>query len=272
MTTRYLTPFRLVAPLVALLATGMAAQQAATKIAARDQLQIRVVNAGVDETNFSGKFPVDSDGTFEYPTLGRVKAVDLTTRELETDLKARLEKYLVSPQVTIEVEQTTAKKVIISGQVRTPAAYQFSGQLTLLEALTRAGTVSDDAGDEAIIHHQSTGASVEEPVRVDLYDLLKGQSMQSNVVLRDGDTIFVPKSEPAFISGFVQAPGPIHVRRDTTVLQALSMAGGVTDRGSMRSIKIQRTIDGKKKDIPVKNVNTDIVKPGDTVVVSARIF
>lgn len=272
MTTRHLMPFRLATLFVALLMTGVAAEQAGTKIAARDQLQISVFNAGVNETIFSGKFPVDADGSFEYPTLGRIKAVDMTTRELEMDLKTKLEKYLVSPQVTIEVEQTTTKKVIISGQVRTPAAYAFSGELTLLEAITRAGSVSDDAGDEAIIHHQSTGATVEEPLHIDLYELLKGESMQNNVVLRDGDTVFVPKSDPAFISGFVQSPGPIHVKRDTTVLQALSMAGGVTDRGSMRSIKIQRTVDGKRKDIDVKNVNTDIVKPGDTVVVSARIF
>lgn len=271
MTTKHLTRSGCVALVTMLLMASLSAQ-VVTRIAARDQLQVVVFNAGVNESTFSGKFPVDADGSFEYPTLGRLKAVGMTTRELEADLKTRLEKYLVSPQVTVEVEQATNKKVIISGQVRTPAAYPFSGDLTLLEAITRAGSVTDEAGDEAIIHRVPAPGASEEPLRVDLYDLLNGQSLQGNVTLKDGDTIFVPKSEPAFISGFVQSPGPIHVKRDTTVLQALSMAGGVTDRGSMRSIKIQRTVDGKKKDIPVKNVNTDVVKPGDTIVVSARIF
>jgi len=107
---------------------------------------------------------------------------------------------------------------------------------------------------------------------VDLYELLSGQSLKNNLVLRNGDIVVVPKSEPVFVTGFVNMQGPIRVTRDTTVLQALSMAGGVSERGSTRGIKIQRMVDGKKKDLPVKNINTDVVKPGDTIVVPARIF
>jgi polysaccharide export outer membrane protein len=249
-----------------------AAQQAATKIAPRDQLAVSVWNGGVNESSYSGKFPVDIDGTFEYPTIGRVKAAGLTAREVEADLATRLGKYLVSPQVTVEIEQSTTRKVIMAGEVKMPASYAFAGELTLFEALTRAGALTEEAGEEAVIHRRSTADSPEETIRVDLYDMLSGQSMKNNLVLRDGDTVVVPKSDPVYIVGFVQSPGPLRVKRGTTVQQALSMAGGVTDRGSTRSIKIQRMVDGKKKDVPVKNINTDTVKPGDTIVVSARIF
>lgn len=257
--------------LCVLLSAVLSAQQAAVKIAPRDQLAISVWNAGVNETAYTGKFPVDADGTFEYPTVGRLKAVGLTAREVEADLKVRLEKYLVSPQVTIEVEQTTTKKVVVNGQVTTPGALQFSGEMTLFEALTRAGSITDQAGDEAVIHRPSAGET-STAIHVDLYLLFNGQQLTNNVTLQDGDIVIVPKAEPVFVTGFVQTQGPVQVKRNTTVLQVLAMAGGVSDRGSTRNIRIQRTVNGKKTDIQVKNINTDVVKPGDTIVVSARIF
>jgi len=255
------------------LAAAASAQQGAPKIAPRDQLTITVFNGGAKEEAYSVKVSIDVDGTFEYPTLGRLKAATLTPREVELDLKTKLEKYLVSPQVTINLEQTTNQKVVVSGQVTSPASYTFAGEMTLLEALARAGSITAEAGDEAIVHRASSaGGAAEEPLRVDIYDLLNGESLKNNVVLHDGDTVIVPKAEPAFVVGHVQTPGPVRVKRGTTVLQVISMAGGVTDRGSTRNIKIQRLLDGKKKDLPVKNINTDVVLPGDTVVVSARVF
>jgi polysaccharide export outer membrane protein len=264
---------RLGAALALGLAAGGASAQVAPAIAPRDQLSIIVYNGGAREDAYSGKFLVDVDGTFEYPTLGRIKAAALTPREVEAELKTRLEKYLVSPQVTITLEQTTTNKVVISGQVNAPATYTFAGTLTLLEALTRAGSITDEAGEEAVVHRApGPDGMTHAPARVDIYELLNGLSLKNNIALQDGDTVIVPKSEPVFMTGHVQSPGPVRVKRDTTVLQALSMAGGVTDRGSTRAIKIQRLVDGKKKDIPVKDINTDLVKPGDTVVVPARVF
>ena len=71
-------------------------------------------------------------------------------------------------------------------------------------------------------------------------------------------------------SGRSRRPAPIPIDKDTTVLQALSLAGGVTDRGSTGKIKIVRTVEGKKKEIKVKL--TDIVEPGDTIIVAERFF
>jgi polysaccharide biosynthesis/export protein len=269
MRTDHLSPLW-VASLIVLLPAGVVAvQQPAVTIAPRDQLTISVWNGGVNEPDYSGRFPVDIDGTFEYPTVGKVKAGGLTVQQVEASLKTLLEKYLVSPQVTIEVEQTTNKKVVINGEVRLPAAYAFAGQMTLFEALTRAGSVTDEAGDEAVIYRRA-GTGRAEPITVDLHDLLT--SLKDNVVLEDGDMVIVPKAEPAFITGFVQSPGPVRVRRGLTVQQALSMAGGVTERGSTKGIRIQRMVNGKKKEIKVNDITTEVVQPGDTIVVRARIL
>jgi polysaccharide export outer membrane protein len=177
--------------------------------------------------------------------------------------------------VTIALEQSTTKKIVIAGQVSAPAAYQFSGEMTLFEALTRAGSLTSQAAEEAIIHRTTLdpeGAPQEETLHVDLYELLNGQSLENNLVLRDGDMIVIPEAEPIFITGFVQSPGQYPVRRNMTVLQALSMAGGLTDRGSTRGIRIQRVVDGKKVEIEVKDMNTDLVLAGDTITVRARLF
>ena len=68
----------------------------------------------------------------------------------------------------------------------------------------------------------------------------------------------------------VKSPGAYAVEPGATVLQVISLAGGLTDRGSDSRIQVQRTVNGKKVEVGVKL--TDIVKPGDTIVVRERFF
>jgi polysaccharide export outer membrane protein len=92
-----------------------------------------------------------------------------------------------------------------------------------------------------------------------------------NIVLRDGDTISVPRAESVYVLGQVKNPNAYALQqKNTTVLQALSLAGGVTDRGSMSRIKIMRIVRGDRKELKVKL--TDIVQPGDTIFVNDRLF
>jgi polysaccharide export outer membrane protein len=88
-------------------------------------------------------------------------------------------------------------------------------------------------------------------------------------MLRDGDTIFVPRAESIYVFGQVKNPGAYALQqRATTVLQALSLAGGVADRGSMSRIKIVRIVEGNKREIKV-SLN-DVVQAGDTIIVPER--
>ena len=100
---------------------------------------------------------------------------------------------------------------------------------------------------------------------------LQGGQLSQNIALQDGDTIFVPRAETIYVFGQVKNPGAYPLKtKDTTVLQALSLAGGVTDRGSTSRIKIVRLIDGKKVEIKAKL--GDPVLPGDTLIVRERFF
>jgi polysaccharide biosynthesis/export protein len=253
---------------------GVASAQPAPRIAVRDQLTITVF--GVD--GLSGKFAVGSDGTITYPHLGSIRAAGMITRELESDLAQKLKEggYLVNPQVTVDLVQTQNKKVIVTGAVRAPGQLPFAGQLTLFEALALAGSTTPEAGDLVLVvrggaaapeAENATRASGDGVLEVSLSDLESGRLAEHNVTLNDGDHIVVPRAQQVFISGQVRSPGGYTVSAGTTVLQALTLAGGLTDRGTNRGIRIIRD----KKE--VKDVKLDtIVKPGDTIVVKASPF
>ena len=152
--------------------------------------------------------------------------------------------------------------------------------MNLVEAIARAGsTLPTASGEAVIVHPANPGVSgptlpAEDAeaniVRVDLHDLQNGVFSQ-NAVLRDGDTIFIPRAESMYVFGEVQEPRRVCAeQKNTSVLQALALAGGVSDRGSTSRIRIVRIVDGEKKEIKVKL--TDIVQAGDTIMVGERFF
>jgi len=236
-----------------------------------------------DQADLSGKFTVETDGTFSYPLIGRVKVGGLTLRQVESEVKTRLvgDGYFRNPQITVSVDTYKSQKVFVVGEVRTPGTYALSGDMNLVEALARAGSTLPTASGEAIVVHPEAGQtpsgptlptedSVDNVVRIDLRDLQNGAFSQ-NALLRDGDTIFVPRAESVYVFGHVKNPGAYAMQqRNTSVLQALSLAGGVTDRGTTSRIKIVRIVNGEKREVKVKL--TDLVLSGDTVMVAERFF
>ena len=259
-------------------AASTTAQQPGYVVGPQDVLSIAVF----DGAELSGRYTVESDGSFTFPMLGRIKAGGRTLSQLEEELKTRLAVgFFRHPQVSLTVEQYRSQRVFVVGEVRQAGTYPLTGDVTLIEALSRAGSTTAAAGGEAIIVRappgRSAAASVlpnqadgSEILRVDLYALQQGNFSQ-NIMLRDGDTIFVPRADTIYLSGQVRSPGAFALQtRDTTVQQALTLAGGATERGSTGRITISRLIDGKKHEIKVKL--TDIVQPGDTIVVPRRFF
>jgi len=245
-------------------------------IGAQDVLTITVF----DQSELSGKFAVDADGTFVYPILGRIKAAGLTVRALENEIKRLLTgDYLKNPQVTVGVEQYRSQRIFVHGEVRQPGTYALTGDMTLIEALARAGSTNATAGDEALIVRPRSGTSRgpllpgqqldAEVIHVRLADLQAG-TLTQNIALRDGDTIVIPRAKPVYVTGQVKSPGAYGVEAGMTVLQAVALAGGATDRGATGRIKIIRMVKGKNTEIKVKL--TDIVQPGDTIVVPEKFF
>jgi polysaccharide biosynthesis/export protein len=234
-----------------------------------------------EQPELSGKFTIEADGSFTFPLIGRVQAGGLTLRAVETLLKERLaDGFFRNPQVSVAVEEYQSQRVFIVGEVRNPGPYPLTGEMTLIEALARAGSATPQASGEALIVRPRPGTRLEGPVlpnqaeasevvRVDIKELQSG-ALARNVSLRDNDTVFLPRAELVYVFGQVRTPGAYPLQKGTTVLQALSLAGGVADRGATGRIKIVRP-DGAKK-VEIKAKLTDVVEPGDTIMVPERFF
>jgi polysaccharide export outer membrane protein len=226
------------------------------------------------ESELTGKYTVEQDGTFTFPQIGRVKAGGMTLRGLEQELKAKLaDGFLKNPQVAVAIENYRSQRILVIGEVRTPGEYQLNGEMTLLSALARAGSTTPMAGREATIvrprRNVKPGEEPSEIIKIDLTALQAG-NMTLNMSLQDGDTVNVPKAQSVFVTGQVKSPGAYAAEPGATVLQLLSLAGGLTDRGSDNRIRIQRIENGKQIDVSAKL--TDVVKPGDTIIVRERFF
>ena len=263
--------------LAILFCTGIAAAAAAQNsyvLGPQDVVNVTVLG----ETDLSRKYTIEQDGTFTFPLIGRVTARGLTLRALEQELKTKLVSggFLKNPEVSVAVDAYQSQRIMVWGQVNQPGEYQLTGDMTLLSAIAKAGSITSSAGREAVIVRNPKKAIADGPtpdpeiVRVDLIDLQAG-NMSLNIQLRDGDTINIPKAQFAFVSGHVKTPGGYAVDQGMTVLQVLALAGGLTDRGSDRRINILRTVDGKKKEYAGVKLSAPVL-PGDTIVVGQRIF
>jgi polysaccharide export outer membrane protein len=172
------------------------------------------------------------------------------------------------------------------GEVRQPGSLQFTGSMTLIEALVRAGSTTERAGADVVVVRSASGTAAAaapagaaparaadppkgDTVRINLQSLMAG-ALSQNVTLRAGDTIFVPRAETVFVSGHVRNPGEYAIRAGMTVRQAIALAGGVTDRGSTRRIQVIRVVSGKEATIGADLQK--MVQAGDTIVVQERFF
>ena len=261
-----------------LLAPRSSAQSAGDYvIGPQDVLTIAVL----EQADLGGKFAVELDGSFTFPLIGRVKAGGMTIRDFETQLKTRLaDGFFKNPQVTVAIEQYRSQRVFVTGEVRNPGSYALTGDMTLIEALAKAGSTTPSASDEVVVVRGGKGAEQattpgdgRDTRRINLKDLQNGTAVGENLALRDGDTIFVAKAELTYVLGQVKNPGSYPIRSDTTVLQALSLAGGVTPTGAMNRTRIIRAVkDGRTDTNEIKAKLTDIVQPGDTIMVPERFF
>jgi polysaccharide biosynthesis/export protein len=240
-----------------------------------DVLRVTVFN----EPQLSGAFRIENDGSFSYPFLGRVKAGGLTVAAVASALRMGLANgYLRNPQVTVDVDEFRSQSVFVMGEVRNPGKYILSGSVTLLDALAQAGSITANAGAELLILRSTSqalglptlpGQSDAEITTINLREIEDGK-LSLNVTIRDGDTIFIPKVDRFFVIGMVRNAGSYPLERNMTVLQAISTAGGISERGSNRRLKVLRIVNNKRKEISAKP--TDIVQPGDTIVVPQRLL
>jgi polysaccharide export outer membrane protein len=262
---------------VLLLSIGTAQARQGYQVGQGDVLKVAVWS----QPELSGEFTVDVAGAITLPLIGAIKAAGLPVEQIERDIRDRLaDGYVINPQVAIGVSQFKSQRVFVVGEVKSPGVVPLTGTLTLVEALTRVGSLTEVAGGDLVVIRPAAGQEVNGPVlpsdpgaqellRVDV-KLLQSKGPTSNIVLEDGDTVVVPRAEVVYVIGQINAPGSYTYERDMTILQVISRASGVNDVGTTKRLKILRIVDGKRSEI--KASLGDKLEPGDTVVVATRWF
>ena len=250
------------------------------KIGASDVLFIKVFN----EEALTNKYTVDSDGSITFPLVGRVPVGGKTGREIEDAITKLLQPdYVRRAQVAVEIAQYRSRSIYVLGEVRTPGRYNIEGPMTLLEVIANAGSTTPAASNTIIVQRYKDGmaAAVSAPLapgderwaevtRINLEELREGK-LSANLLLQDSDMIIVPAAERYYVSGFVKQPGSFVLRPGMSVRQAIAEAGGLTERGSTRGVKILRK-DKTGREIEIDVSMSDPVQPNDTIKIRQRLI
>jgi len=250
------------------------------RIGRQDLLEIQVFDLEeLDQT-----VRVADDGSITLPLLGRLQVAGLTKGDLEKRIALLLEERFVrNPQVTIFVKEYESKKVAVSGAVKKPDPYEMLGEKTLLEMISKAGGLDKDLGKDIVIFRQEDDGSAKR-IAIDLDRLVYDADPELNVPVMPGDIIYVPSVEKVriFVSGAVRNPNLYEVPRaePVTVLKAITLAGGTTDRASEKKVQIIRTgDDGARKTILVNlkkvkkgKAEDPILQKDDLVLVPEAFF
>ena len=226
-----------------------------------DLLEIEAYN--VEEVKKTVR--VNSQGEIALPLVGVINVKNMTTSQIEKAISDGLEKYVQETVVTVFVKEYHSQRISVVGAVRNPQAYAVTGQRYLIDMLMMAGGLTEGAGVIAyVIRPPKSNSSNNhtETIVIDLEDLLFNGNLSLNIPVFSGDVVSVPKGGVFFVDGSVKDPGVFTMRGKTTVLQAITMAKGVTGEAKLSDIRIFRNNDKGGRDTIV--VDYEAIKTGDS--------
>ena len=223
---------------------------------------------------------VVGEGTVTVPYLGVVQVAGLTEAEAAAEITRRLAAgYLREPKLSLEVIEYQSQWVNVSGQVAKPGRYYLRGPTTLVDILAEAGGLKKEAGSEVrIVRSLSRGRS-DHALAVRTDSLYLTDDPAANPLLRSGDTITVSEEEYFFIKGEVRNPGRYPVNDGTTILKAISLAGGFDEFANQKKVELLRAENSETVRLVInieriENRKADDIRilPGDIINVKARFL
>jgi polysaccharide export outer membrane protein len=210
---------------------------------------------------------IESDGSLNLPLVGRVEAGGLTSRQLETVIATRLRTFVEQPQVSIDVAEQRSQPVSVLGAVKNPGVHQLRGPKSLVEVLSIAGGVEQDAGYTVRIERHTdqgslplAGAQVDPTgqfsvAEVNLEDVLDGKHAAGALIVKPNDVITVPRARLVYVIGEVKKSGgfAMHEKQNISVLQALALAEGLNRTAGLSGARVLRNnpVTGQREEIPV---------------------
>ena len=256
------------------------------RIGAEDLLEVSVYGASdLDRT-----VRVSADGWISLPLAGDVQAEGLTVRELESAIEGLSQKnYMTHPQVNVFLQEMQSHPISVFGAVGKPGVFQIRGAKSLIEVLSMAQGLADDAGNSVIVMRHGGVANLASPrspdpqpvdaaippgesakpgsfasasgseaggLQINLKDLLMSADPRYSVMVYPGDVVKVPPAGIVYVVGQVRKPGGFVLKTDQNLSVLQALAEGTTSTSAGKSARIIRTDgqSGKREEIAV-NLN-----------------
>jgi polysaccharide export outer membrane protein len=215
---------------------------------------------------------VSARGTIAFPLIGDVVVSGLTPSAAAARIAEELRKgqYMVNPQVTVVMNQLRSRQVSVLGQVVRPGRYALEdANPKLTEILALAGGMSPTGADRVTVVLMREGQK--RTLEIDVPAMVRSGDMSQNIEIQNGDTIYVHRAPVFYIYGEVQRAGAYRLEDNMTVMQALSLGGGLTDKANDRGLKINRRMpDGRVQRFDAKL--TDRVQSDDVIYAKDSLF
>jgi len=244
-----------------------------------DQLQISLY--GEDQS--MRRVMVDPSGAVSYLFVHGVPALGRTLVQVRRELTERLRQYFRDPVLLVTPVGFVGETYTLLGEVLNPGLKPLKGRMTLLSALAESGGFQTRIfRDQTVDLYDLTRSFVArngECLKVDMKKLVAGDLAQ-DVVLRAGDYIYIDSLQglQVYVLGEVEEPDSIEFDRTITLLQALTEAGGITERASSRVMVIRGSLAEPETflidiNLMMKGRAPDFeLKPSDIVYVPPRMF
>lgn len=242
------------------------------KVGPEDLLEINFL----DTDKLRTEARVNGQGEISLLLVKNVQVAGLTPSEVGKKLSKlyREGDYLKDPNITVSVKEFRHQRVAVTGAVNKPDQYSLIGPRSLLEVLGMAGGLSEKAGETAHIIRPQKGtlrsqsasprqsfSTDSETIIVDLNRLLTKGAVDLNFLIQNGDVVFIPFAQTAYVLGSVTKPGGVFLKDNMTVSKAVSQAGGLHIMLSSYKATVLRMDDkGQRQIIPV---NLDQIAKGN---------
>jgi polysaccharide export outer membrane protein len=176
--------------------------------------------------------------------------------------------FVKNPQVVLAITEIRSQQVAVLGFVKNSAKIPFEGSMSIIDVIAQAGGFTTEAGDTVqILREEGTKRKV---IRVDMGSVFNG-AVDQVIDVRAGDVVLVPRMDMFYIYGEVRKPGSYRLERDMTVVQALSIGGGLSERGTQKGIRVRRrNTHGSVEELDV-DLN-GILKPNDVIFVKESLL
>jgi polysaccharide export outer membrane protein len=215
---------------------------------------------------------VSESGFISYPLLGSVRFGGLTVAQAEKAIAdgLRAGNFVKAPQVNVLLTQVRGSQASVIGQVNRPGRYPIeTADTRLSDLLAVAGGVAPTGADVLTVVGTRNG----NPFRreVDVQTMFRDPTRGEDMLVMNGDTVYVDRAPIVYIYGEVQRPGAIRLERGMTLMQVLATGGGLTQRGTEKGIRVHRRSPDGKTQVLQPGLDEKVLE-GDVVYVRESLF